>query len=69
MQREINNRVFLGQTALPLDDVGLSSAIGGTVSDYTNAWEKLKKNRKIIRTGNYDADIAGYIPGVLKLVF
>ena len=37
MQREINNRVFLGQTALPLDDVGLSSAIGGTVSDYTNA--------------------------------
>lgn len=31
--------------------------------------KRLKKIRKLIRTGNYDADIARYIPGVLNLIF
>ena len=31
--------------------------------------KRLKKIRELIRTGNYDADIAIYLPGVLKLVF
>ena len=61
--------MFLGQTTSPLDDVGLSSTIDRTASDYTDAGEKVKKIRELIRTGNYDADIAIYIPGVLKLVF
>ena len=69
MQREISNRVFLGQTASPLDDVGLSSAIDKTASDYTDAGEKVKKIKELIRTDNYDANIARYIPGVLKLAF
>ena len=69
MQRQIINRVFLEQTTLPLDDVRLSSAIDRTASDYTDAGEKVRKIRELIRTGNYDADIARYIPGVLKLVF
>ena len=43
MQREISSRVFLGQTALPLDDVRLSSVIDKTASDYTNAEEKVKR--------------------------
>ena len=42
MQREISNRVFLGQTASPLDDVGLSSAIDRTASDFIDAGEKVK---------------------------
>ena len=54
---------------MPLDDVGLSSTIDRTASDYTGAREKVKKIRELIRTGNYDANIARYIPGVLKLVF
>ena len=41
MQREISNKVFLGQTTLPLDNVGFSSAIGRTASDYTDAGEKV----------------------------
>ena len=41
MQSEISNRVFLGQTTSPLDDVELSSAIDRTVSDYTDAGEKV----------------------------
>ena len=69
MQRQIINRVFLEQTTLPLDDARLSSAIDRTASDYTDAGEKVRKIRELIRTGNYDADIARYIPGVLKLVF
>ena len=54
--------MFLGQTTFPLDDVGLSSAIDRTASDYTDAGEKVKKIRELIRTQNYDADIARYIP-------
>ena len=69
MQREISSRVFLGQTALPLDDIRLSFAIDRTASDYTNAGEKVKRIRELIRTGYYDASIVRYIPGVLKLVF
>ena len=61
--------MFLGQTTSPLNDDGLSSAIDRTASDYTDAGEKVEKIRELIRTGNYDADIARYIPGVLKLVF
>ena len=41
MQREISNRVFLGQTTSPPDDVELSSAIDRTVSDYTDAGEEV----------------------------
>ena len=41
MQREINNRVFLGQTTLPLDNVEPSSAIDRTASDYTDGGEKV----------------------------
>ena len=69
MQREISNRVFLDQTTSPLDDVCYSSAIEKTASDYTDAGEKVKKIRELIRTGKYDTDIARCIPGVLKLVF
>ena len=69
MQREISNRVFLGQTKMPLDIVGLSSAINRIASDYTDAGEKIKKIRELIRNGIYDTDIARHIPGVLKLVF
>ena len=69
MQREISNRVFLGQTTSPLDDVGLSSALDRTASDYTDAAEKVKKIKELIRTENYDAHIARYIPVALKLGF
>ena len=41
MQREISNKVFLGQTTPPLDNVGFSSAIGRTASDYTDVGEKV----------------------------
>ena len=43
MQREISNRVLLGQITSPLDEVGLLSAIYRAASDYPDAGEKVKK--------------------------
>ena len=69
MQREISNRVFLGQTVSPYEDAGQSSAIDRTASNYNDAKEKIKKMRELISTGKYDEDIARYIPGILELKF
>ena len=69
MQREINDKVFLGNTISPLDDVGRSSAIDRTASNYNDAKEKVKKIRELISTGRYDKDIAKYNPNLLELKF
>ena len=69
MQREISNKVFLGNTVSPLDDIGRSSAIDRTASNYNDAKEKVKKIRELISTGRYDEDIAKYIPNLLELKF
>ena len=67
MQREISNKIFFGQTVSYFDDIGNSSAIGRTASNYTDAKEKIRKIRELISTGKYDADIANYIPGILEM--
>ena len=67
MQREISNRVFLGQITSPLDDVQHSTAIDRTASDYTNPGEKVEKIRELVRTGNYDADMMRYIPVYIRV--
>ena len=45
MQREISNKIFLGQTVPPSDDIGNSFAIDRTASNYLHAKEKVKKVR------------------------
>ena len=69
MQREISNKAFLGNTISPYDDVGWSSAIDRTASNYNHAIEKVKKNRELISAGRYNKDIAKYISGLLELKF
>ena len=69
MQREISNKVFLRNTVSPLDDVGRSSAIDGTASNYNDTKEKVTKIRELISTRRYDKDIANYIPALLDLEF
>ena len=69
MQREISNKVFLGNPASPYDDAGRSSAVDRTASNYNDAKEKVKKIRELINTGRYDEDTAEYIPGLLELKF
>ena len=70
MQREISDRVFLGQNVPSFENAGLSDAIDRTASNYNDAKDKVKKIRELVKkTGNYDADIATYIPGVLEMKF
>ena len=57
MQKEISDRVFLGQTVSPYENAGQSSAIDRTASNYDDGKEKIKKIRELISTGKYDEDI------------
>ena len=50
MQREMSDRVFLGQTVSPFDDIGNSSAIDRTASNYNDAKEKVRKIRELIKS-------------------
>ena len=68
MQKEISNKVFLGNTVSLRDDARRSSAIDITVSNYYDAKEKVKKNKGIDQYWK-DGDIAKYIPGLLELKF
>ena len=43
MQREISDKVFLGNTVSPYNDAGRSSAIDRTASNHNDAKEKVKK--------------------------
>ena len=43
MQREISHKVFLGNTVSPYDDIGKSSAIARTASNYNDGKEKVNK--------------------------
>ena len=69
IQREINKIMFLGQIASSFDDIGNSSAIVRTALYYTDAKEKVKKIRKLIKMRKCDTDIARYIPGTLEMKF
>ena len=69
MQRNISNKVFLGQNVSPFDNAGESDAIDRTASNYNEAKEKVQKIRELIKTGNYDADTAKSIAGLLKMKF
>ena len=69
MQREISDRVFLGETLNPYGDTRRSTAIDRTASNCNDAKEKVQKIRDLIRTGRYDENLAKYIPGLLELGF
>ena len=58
MQGNIGTEITLGKTVSLFDSTGASSAINKTASNYLNASEKVRKLRKVIDTGTYDADIA-----------
>ena len=69
MQRSIKDKVFLGQNVSPFDNTIESEAIDRTASNYNDAKENVQKIRELINIGNYDTDIAKYIPGVPKSKF
>ena len=69
MQREISDKVALGDTLNQYEDARRSSTIDRTASNYNDAREKVQKIRELISTSRYDKDLAKYIPGVLELAF
>ena len=69
MQRKIGTEIELGKTVFPFDSIGASSSIDRSASNYTGAGNEVRKIRKLIKTGTYDADIARYIPGTLDIVY
>ena len=69
MQREISDKIFLGEILNPYDDARRSTAIDRTASDYNGAKEKVQKIRDLLGTGRYDENLAKYIPGMLELAF
>ena len=69
MQREIWDEVCLSSTVSPFGNIGLSSAIDKTASNFDYAKNKVKIIREVISTGDYDADIARYIARTLDMVF
>ena len=69
MQREISDKVFLGNNVSPFEDAGRSSAIDRTASNYNDAKEKVQKIRELIKTGRNDEAISKYIPVLLELKF
>ena len=69
MQRRIGNEVLLGNTVSPLDGTGQSSSIDRTASNFLNVSEKVYKIKRLINTGEYDADLAKYISGMIELVY
>ena len=59
MQRKIGTGIELSKTVFPYR----------TASNYTDAGDKIRKIRKLIETGSYDAYISRCIPCTLDLVF
>ena len=69
MQRRICNEVQLGSTVSPFDASGQSSSIDRFASNFLNESEKVQKIKRLINIGEYDANLAKYIRGMLELVF
>ena len=69
MKQKIDDNGHLSETVSPFDSIGKSAAIDRTSSDFDNTNEKVKKIKILIYTGEYDADIAWYILGMLQLKF
>lgn len=69
MQREVSIEVKTGDSVTPFKSVEKSPTIDKTASDFDNMNLKVKKIRRLIEHGIYDAGIARYITGILNLVF
>ena len=68
MQSARNNRVKLGENLNPLEDAtGVDAA--DFSADLENLINKLDKLADLCDTGNVDADLPRYIPGMSKIMY
>ena len=69
MQREIGTQVDIGKNVPAFESIDHVPSIDKTASDFHKADTKVKKLKRLIDTGEYDANIARYIPGTLELAY
>ena len=69
MQKEIGNKVFLGNTVSLYDDAGRHLPQTEQDNNQNDAKVKVKKIKELVNTGRYDKDVAKYIPYLLELKF
>ena len=69
MQHEIGTQVDIGKNVSAFESVGHVPSIDKTASDFEKADTRVKKLKRLIDTGEYDANIARYIPGTLELAY
>ena len=69
MQREIRTQADIGKNVSAIESVGHVPSIDTTASDFEKADTKVKKLKRLIETGEYDANITRYIPGTLELAY
>ena len=67
MQHEIRTQVDLGKNVSAFDSIGRVPAIDKDASDFDKTNTKVIKLKRLVLTGEYDADHAKYIPGTLEL--
>ena len=69
MQRRISNEVQHGSTVSLFDMTCQSSPIDRSASNFLNKSGKVGKIESLRNSGEYDANLAKYIPGMLNLVY
>ena len=67
MQREISNKIQLGETLNPLNNVSAVSSIDNT-SNLKDVCEKVDKLGNLWDTGMPDASLISYIPGLSNVL-
>ena len=69
MQHEIGTHIDIGKNISAFESIGHIPSIDKKASDFDKASTKVKKLKRLIDTGEYDANIARYIPGTLELAY
>ena len=67
MQREIGNKIQLGETLDPLNDVSVVSSIDNT-SNLEDVFGKVDKLGDLWDRGQADASLISYIPGLSDIL-
>ena len=69
MQHRISDSIHHGKTVSPFESIGDSKPIDRTVSGFLHADQKVEKIKRLVNKGEYDKDVARYIPRVLNLMY
>ena len=69
MQREIGTQVDPEKNVSAFGSIGPVPAIDKHATDFDKENTNVSKLKSLVITGEYDADLARYIPGTLELAF